>query len=151
MTKRESPPSPQPPQTGRNMRSSARGAGMGRFASSADEAAASGDTGWIRGAVTVPGPSLDDAGGEHPHDGRAHQGLSGDDAAHRASGSSAVPASGSTGAAADLGRVHDPRQPISNDPAELTTGGDRPNDGGRMTGAAGGPGPTAPSHLPGSD
>jgi hypothetical protein len=125
--------------------------GIGRAVSSAADAAASGDTGWIRGAVDVPGPSLDDGGGKRPHDGRAHQGLTGDDGAHQATDSSALPASASTDPAADLGRAHDRRHDISDDPAERTTGGDRPNDGGRMTGAPGGPSPTVPRDLPGDD
>jgi hypothetical protein len=63
-----------------------RRGGIGRVVSSAVDAAASGDTGWIRGAVDVPGPSLDDGGGKRPHDGRAHRGLSGDDGTHQTTG-----------------------------------------------------------------
>lgn len=128
-----------------------RRSGIGRAVSSAADAAASGDTGWIRGAVHVPGPSLDGGGGKRPHDGRAHQGLTGDDGAHQATGSSALPASAATDPAADLGRAHDRRHDISDDPAERTSGGDRPNDGGRMTGAPGGPSPTVPRDLPGDE
>jgi len=102
-------------------------------------------------AVDVPGPSLQDGDIGQAHDGRAHHGLTGDDGTHVAAETSAVPASRSTAPAADLGRARDRRQGISEDPAERTTGGDRPNAGGRLTGAEGGPRATVPEHLPGGD
>ncbi len=118
---------------------------------SSEQASASGDTGWIRGSVDMPGPSLDDGGGAQPHDGRAHHGLTGDDGKYQSTDSPAVPASTTGGAAADLGRAEAPHQRISDDPAERTSGGDRPNDGGRMTGTPGGPSATVPEDLPGDD
>jgi hypothetical protein len=104
-----------------------RRGGIGRVVSSAADAAASGDTGWIRGAVDVPGPSLDDGGGKRPHDSRAHRGLSDDDGTHRATGSSALPASASIDPAADPGRAHDRRHDISDDNA-ARGGGDATRD-----------------------
>lgn len=109
------------------------------------------DTGWARGAVEVPGPSLVEDDGNDPHDGRAHHGFTGDDGGHLPTDSAGVPASGAVGDVADLGRGHDRRHGISDDPAERTTGGDRPNAGDRLNGAPGGPRPTVPAQLPGDD
>lgn len=125
--------------------------GIGNAAPSKHDPRGKGDTGWMRGAVDVPGPSLDEGGGKRPHDGRAHHGLSGDDAGHQPTDSGALPASRSIDPAADLGRAHDLRHGISDDPAERTTGGDRPNAGGRLTGAPGGSARTVPKDLPGDD
>lgn len=123
--------------------------GIGHEVASAAEAAG-GDRGTIAGAATGPGRRLDQSG-DAPHDGRAHHGLHGDDSEDHSVDTGALPASSSTSPAADLGRASDRRHGPSDDPAERTTGGDRPNDGGRMTGAPGGPSATVPKDLPGDD
>lgn len=126
--------------------------GIGQDAASAAGDEPPRDTGWARGAVDVPGPSLADDGDDaEAHDGRAHHGFTGDDGGHLATDSTGVPAAGGVGDAADLGRGHDRRHGISDDPAERTTGGDRPNVGDRLNGAPGGPRPTVPAQLPGED
>jgi hypothetical protein len=147
-----SPSRTRPRDTGTGQRSSVQSrGGIGRAMPSKKGSNGKGDTGWMRGTVDVPGPSLDGGGGKRPHDGRAHHGLSGDDAGPRSADSGALPASRSIDPAADLGRAHDRRHGISDDPAERTSGGDRPNAGGRMTGAPGGPARTVPKDLPGED
>jgi len=103
-----------------------------------------------RGAVDVPGPSLDEGGGEQAHDNRAHHGLTGDDGRHQATDSSGAPASAQPGAGADLGAQGDQRRhAIPGDPAERATGADTPNEGG-IAGSPGGP-KNAPERVPGQD
>lgn len=117
------------------------------------ENAASGSTnpsaGSPKGAVNVPGPSLDSGGGKNPHDGRAHDGFTGDDGEHVPTDSDVRPPSRRPGAAADLGGQQDPRaHRIPVDPAERTTGADSPNEGG-IAGTPGGPRESGP--IPGVD
>lgn len=117
------------------------------------ESAASGSTnpsaGSPKGAVNVPGPSLDSGGGKNPHDGRAHHGFTGDDGEHVPSDSDVRSPSSQPGAAADLSGEQDQRaHGIPDDPAERTTGADTPNEGG-IAGAPGGPRESGP--IPGED
>lgn len=117
------------------------------------ESAASGSTnpsaGSPKGAVDVPGPSLDSGGGKDSHDGRAHHGFTGDDGDHVSSDSHVRSPSSQPGAAADLGGEQDQRaHAIPHDPAERTTGADSPNEGG-IAGAPGGPRESGP--IPGED
>jgi hypothetical protein len=100
-----------------------------------------------KGAVKVPGPSLDRGGGGDPHDGRAHDGLSGDDGAHQATDSLATPASGTFGP--DLGAQGDTRNHAMPDAVERVTGSDTPNEGG-IEGSPGGP-RKRPARIPGDD
>lgn len=103
-----------------------------------------------KGAVDVPGPSLDEGDGNDPHDTRAHRGFSGDNGGRRASDSPGTPASRQPGPAADLGAQADQRRHgVPGDPAERATGADTPNDGG-IAGSPGGP-VGAPERVPGQD
>jgi hypothetical protein len=99
--------------------------------------------------VEPPGLSLDE--GDAPRKGSARQGFSGDDGGHVSGDSTGMPASRSTGAAADLGAQQDTRvHGLPRDPAERTTGADSPNRGG-TAGAPGGPARMAPARLPGQE
>jgi hypothetical protein len=101
-------------------------------------------------AVDVPGPSLDDGGGERPHDTRAHHGFSGDDGQHQATDSRGTATSAQPGSASDLGAQDDQRKhAIPDDPAERVSGADTPNQGG-IAGSPGGPA-REPRHVPGQD
>jgi hypothetical protein len=103
-----------------------------------------------RGAVSVPGPSLDEGGGERTRDNRAHHGLTGDDGRHQATDSSGAPPSAQPGTGTDLGAQGDQRRhAIPGDPAERATGADTPNEGG-IAGSPGGP-KNAPERVPGQD
>jgi len=94
---------------------------------------------------------LDEGGGRHPHDGRAHHGLSGDDGEHEPTDSSGTPASLQPGRVADLGAQQDQRlHGMPRDPAARTTGADSPNEGG-TAGSPGHPSPESPMHFPGED
>lgn len=100
--------------------------------------------------VDVPGPSLDEGGGQRPHDGHAHQGLTGDDGQHQPTDSRGTPAATQPGNAADLGAQSDQRRhAIPGDPAERATGADTPNEGG-IAGSPGGP-KNAPERVPGQN
>jgi hypothetical protein len=95
--------------------------------------------------------SLDEGGGDDPHDGRAHHGLSGDDGAHEPTDHTGTPASLQLGPAADLGAQQDQRlHGMPRDPATRTTGADTPNAGG-IAGSPGHPSPESPMHFPGDD
>jgi hypothetical protein len=103
-----------------------------------------------KGAVKVPGPSLDAGGGSDPHDGRAHQGFTGDDGAHQSTDSSGSPSSSQPGVTADLGAQGDSRNhamPVDN--AERVTGSHSPNAGG-IEGSPGGP-KKGPKRVPGDE
>ncbi|WP_158883943.1 hypothetical protein [Rhodanobacter sp. L36] len=103
-----------------------------------------------KGAVKGPGPSLDTGGGRDPHDGRAHQGFTGDDGAHPSTDTSGSPSSLQPGAAGDLGAQGDTRNhamPVGN--AERVTGSHSPNAGG-IEGSPGGP-KKGPKRIPGDD
>jgi hypothetical protein len=103
------------------------------------------------GRVDPPRMSLDEGGGDTPSDGRAHQGFSGDDGGHLATGSPATPASRQPGNAADLGAQQDRRvHGMPSDAADRTTGADSPNRGG-TAGSPGGPARMAPAHMPGQE
>jgi hypothetical protein len=101
-----------------------------------------------KGAVKVPGPSLDTGGGDDPHDGRSHSGFSGDNGSHQAPDSTSTAASSQPGSTGDLGAQSDQRiHEMPEDPAERTSGADTPNAGG-IEGSEGGPRRT-PKHIPG--
>lgn len=127
--------------------------GIGRKAAQAareDFDAGAGLPGGPLGRVDPPRMSLDEGRGM-PSDGRAHQGFSGDDGAHLATGSTGTPASRQPGAAADLGAQQDRRlHGRPQDPAERTTGADSPNRGG-IAGSPGGPARLAPARMPGEE
>jgi hypothetical protein len=101
-----------------------------------------------KGAVHAPGSSLDQGGGDDPHDGRVHSGFTGDDAAHQPTASRASPASRTLGP--DLGAQgdgHNHTMPV--DSAERVTGSDSPNAGG-IEGSPGGTQPE-PGPIPSDD
>lgn len=124
--------------------------GIGRRAGAAADKPVNPQAGSPKGAVDVPGPSLDSGGGDNPHDGRAHSGFTGDDGAHQPTDANAgTAASLQPGKMGDLGAQQDQRRHgISEDPAERTTGADTPNAGG-IAGSPGGP--TEAARVPGQD
>ena len=124
--------------------------GIGHKAASTVGESVNPHAGSPRGAVDMPGPSLDQGGSGRPHDNRAHQGLTGDDGRHQATDSRGTPASAQPGSGADLGAQGDQRRhAIPGDPAERVTGADTPNEGG-TAGSPGGP-KNAPERVPGQD
>ena len=124
--------------------------GIGHDAAAAAGGPADPRAGAPRGAVDVPGPSLDGGGGRRPHDNRAHHGFSGDDGEHLSTDSHGTAVSAQPGAAADLGAQSDQRRHgMPDDPAERATGADSPNAGG-IAGSPGGPA-SAPARIPGQD
>lgn len=124
--------------------------GIGHHAAASASKTVNPRAGSPKGAVDMPGPSLDDGGGEDPHDGRAHSGFTGDDGAHQPTDSAGTAASLQPGSVGDLGAQQDQRMhAIPTDPAERTTGADTPNQGG-VAGSPGGPSKET-GHIPGQD
>lgn len=83
--------------------------GIGHHAAAAAGTSVNPQAGSPKGAVDMPGPSLDAGGGDDPHDGRAHHGFTGDDGAHQSTDDAATAASLQPGAAGDLGAQQDQR------------------------------------------
>lgn len=124
--------------------------GIGHHAAASASKSVNPQAGSPKGAVDMPGPSLDSGGGADPRDGRAHSGFTGDDGAHQATDSAGTAASLQPGSVGDLGAQQDQRvQGMPTDPAERTTGADTPNKGG-VAGAPGGPSKET-GHIPGQD